>query len=52
MIRLNVKMWVRELLILIRGGHLPGSALNEGVVELFQRAFTCYQRASITRGNV
>jgi len=50
MIRLNVKVWVHALLILIRGRHVPGSALNEGVVELFQRTFTCCQRASITRG--
>ena len=43
MIRLDINVWVQASLMLIGGGHVPGSALDERVVELFQRTFTCGQ---------
>jgi len=43
MIRLDVNVWVEASLMFIGGGHAPGSALDERVVELFQRTFTCDQ---------
>lgn len=45
MMRLDVKIWVHALPVLMGEGHIPGSALNERVVELFQRAFAWGQKA-------
>lgn len=44
MIRLDVEIWVHTLPMFIGGGHVPGSALNERVIELFQCTFACDQR--------
>jgi hypothetical protein len=49
MMRLDVKMWVHALVMIIGGGHAPGSALDERVVELFQRTFACDQWARVMR---
>ena len=45
MIRLDVKAWVQASQMDISCGHVPGSALDERIVELFQRTFTCDQGA-------
>ena len=45
MIRLNVKVWVQVTPMVISSGHIPGSALDERVVELFQSTFTCEEGA-------
>ena len=52
MIRLNVEVWVEVTPIVISGGHIPGSALDERVVELFQSTFACEEgaRAKLHKG--
>ena len=51
MIRLDVKTWVQASLMLIGDDYVPGSALDERIVELFQRTFTYDQGAWVMRAD-
>ena len=51
MMRLDTKAWMGQGVdVTCLYGYVPGPALYEGVVELFQRTFTCGERDESHQG--